>query len=57
MPRCFGDGNPLYERYHDEEWGFPVRDESGLYERLVLVFNGEDDEATTAARATWSASS
>lgn len=36
MPRCFGDGDPLYERYHDEEWGFPVRDERGLYERLVL---------------------
>jgi DNA-3-methyladenine glycosylase I len=34
--RCFGDGNPLYERYHDEEWGFPVRDERGLYERISL---------------------
>ena len=36
MARCFGDGDPLYERYHDEEWGFPVRDERGLFERLVL---------------------
>jgi len=35
-PRCFGDGNPLYEAYHDEEWGFPVRDERGLYERITL---------------------
>ena len=26
------------------------------YERLVLVFNGEDDDATAAARAAWSAS-
>jgi DNA-3-methyladenine glycosylase I len=34
--RCFGDGDPLYERYHDEEWGRPVRDERGLYERLCL---------------------
>jgi DNA-3-methyladenine glycosylase I len=34
--RCFGDGDPLYERYHDEEWGFPVRDERGLYERISL---------------------
>jgi DNA-3-methyladenine glycosylase I len=34
--RCFGDGNPLYERYHDEEWGFPVRDERALYERITL---------------------
>ena len=28
--RCFGDGDPLYERYHDEEWGFPVLDEDSL---------------------------
>jgi DNA-3-methyladenine glycosylase I len=34
--RCFGDGDPLYERYHDEEWGFPVIDERGLFERLSL---------------------
>jgi DNA-3-methyladenine glycosylase I len=34
--RCFGDGDPLYEAYHDEEWGRPVRDERGLYERLCL---------------------
>ena len=34
--RCFGDGDPLYERYHDEEWGFPVRDERGIYERISL---------------------
>jgi DNA-3-methyladenine glycosylase I len=34
--RCFGEGDPLYERYHDEEWGFPVLDERGLFERLSL---------------------
>jgi DNA-3-methyladenine glycosylase I len=34
--RCFGDGDPLYERYHDEEWGFPVREERALYERISL---------------------
>ena len=34
--RCFGDGDPLYERYHDAEWGRPVTDERGLYERLTL---------------------
>ena len=34
--RCFGDGDPLFERYHDEEWGFPVFDERGLFERLTL---------------------
>jgi DNA-3-methyladenine glycosylase I len=36
MTRCFGDGDPLYERYHDEEWGIPVLDERGLYERMTL---------------------
>jgi DNA-3-methyladenine glycosylase I len=34
--RCFGDGDPSYERYHDEEWGRPVRDERGLFERISL---------------------
>jgi hypothetical protein len=28
--RCFGDGDPAFERYHDEEWGFPVLDEHGV---------------------------
>jgi DNA-3-methyladenine glycosylase I len=35
-PRCFGDGDPLMERYHDKEWGFPVLDERGLFERISL---------------------
>ena len=26
----------MFERYHDEEWGFPVLDERGLFERLTL---------------------
>jgi DNA-3-methyladenine glycosylase I len=34
--RCFGDGDPLYERYHDTEWGFPVLDERALFELLSL---------------------
>ncbi|WP_129337251.1 DNA-3-methyladenine glycosylase I [Cellulomonas endophytica] len=34
--RCFGDGDPLYERYHDEEWGVPVHDDTALLERLAL---------------------
>ena len=33
---CFGEGDALYERYHDAEWGRPVRDERGLYEKLCL---------------------
>jgi DNA-3-methyladenine glycosylase I len=27
---------PEYVAYHDEEWGRPVRDDRGLYERLTL---------------------
>jgi DNA-3-methyladenine glycosylase I len=35
--RCWwGASSPEYERYHDEEWGRPVSDDRGLYERLVL---------------------
>lgn len=34
--RCFGDGDPLYETYHDTEWGIPIRDDAALYERLCL---------------------
>lgn len=34
--RCFGDGDPLYAHYHDTEWGRPVIDEHGLFERLSL---------------------
>ena len=34
--RCFGDGDPLYERYHDDEWGRPQTGEQALYERICL---------------------
>lgn len=34
--RCFGTGDPLYERYHDEEWGRPVVGERALFERISL---------------------
>jgi DNA-3-methyladenine glycosylase I len=34
--RCFGEGDPLMERYHDREWGRPVLDERGLFERMSL---------------------
>jgi DNA-3-methyladenine glycosylase I len=36
VTRCFGDGDPLYAAYHDEEWGAPVTDERGLFERVSL---------------------
>ena len=28
--------NPLYVRYHDEEWGVPVHDDRLLFEMLIL---------------------
>jgi DNA-3-methyladenine glycosylase I len=35
--RCWwGASAPDYTGYHDEEWGRPVTDDSGIYERLVL---------------------
>ena len=29
-------GDPLYEAYHDQEWGVPERDSRALWEKLVL---------------------
>ena len=34
--RCFGDGDPLYERYHDSEWGRPQLSERQLFEKVCL---------------------
>lgn len=37
MPRCAWCGDdPLYVRYHDEEWGVPTRDPQLLFEFLLL---------------------
>jgi DNA-3-methyladenine glycosylase I len=35
--RCSWPGaDPLYVRYHDEEWGFPVDDDRRLFEKVCL---------------------
>jgi DNA-3-methyladenine glycosylase I len=35
--RCSWAGDdPLYRRYHDEEWGFPVADDRRLFEKICL---------------------
>ena len=36
--RCFwaNPKNPLYIKYHDEEWGRPVHDDRQLLEQLIL---------------------
>lgn len=36
LVRCFGAGDPLYEEYHDNEWGLPVRGDAAILERIVL---------------------
>jgi DNA-3-methyladenine glycosylase I len=37
LARCAWSGaTPDYMAYHDDEWGRPVRDDDGLYERLTL---------------------
>jgi DNA-3-methyladenine glycosylase I len=37
LARCpWGVSAPEYIAYHDDEWGRPVRDDDGLYERLCL---------------------
>jgi DNA polymerase-3 subunit chi len=35
--------------------GAPVPADAASYQRIVLLFDGEDEEAVTAARAQWSA--
>ena len=37
MHKCgWCEGDDLYEAYHDEEWGVPVRDDATFFEFLIL---------------------
>ena len=36
MPGCWAGDDELLVAYHDTEWGLPVTDERGLFERLSL---------------------
>lgn len=36
---CDAAGDPWHGPYHDEEYGFPVRDDDALFERLCLEIN------------------
>ncbi len=47
-----GNPNKAHVRFLVDGAGLP--DDYALYERVVLVFNGDDDEALATARATWS---
>lgn len=35
----YASGNPIHGPYHDQEYGFPEREESQLFERLILEIN------------------
>jgi DNA-3-methyladenine glycosylase I len=35
----FAPGHPVHGPYHDREYGFPQREESALFERLILEIN------------------
>ena len=37
IPRCWWCGDdPLYVNYHDSEWGFPVKNDKRLFEKICL---------------------
>ena len=37
LARCrWAVGVPIYESYHDEEWGRPVHGDEALFERITL---------------------
>lgn len=36
LARSWGSSDPLLREYYDTEWGMPVRDERGVFERLSL---------------------
>lgn len=36
ITRCWNSKNPLYTKYHDEEWGVPVHNDIKLFEFLTL---------------------
>ena len=47
------DGNPNQAQVRFLVDNAPLPADSGSYQRMVLVFNGDDDDALAAARAAW----
>lgn len=47
------DGNPNGAQVRFLVDNAPLPSDSADYERMVLIFNGDDDDALTAARAAW----
>jgi DNA polymerase-3 subunit chi len=48
------DGNPNAATVRFLVDGAPMPQDAAAYQRIVLVFNGEDDDAVAAARGVWS---
>ncbi len=48
------DGNPNAANVRFLIDGAPVPADAGSYQRIVLVFDGEDEDAVAAARTAWS---
>ena len=48
------DGNPNAATVRFLIDGAPMPADAEAYQRIVLVFNGEDDDAVAAARGAWS---
>jgi len=48
------DGNPNAATVRFLVDGAPMPPDAAAYQRIVLVFNGEDEDAVAAARSTWS---
>jgi DNA-3-methyladenine glycosylase I len=36
LKRCWDTNEPLYIKYHDDEWGVPLHDDKKLFEFLIL---------------------
>jgi DNA-3-methyladenine glycosylase I len=36
VTRCWCQDDPMYQRYHDQEWGRPIADDTALFEKLCL---------------------
>jgi len=48
------DGNPNAATVRFLIDGAPMPEDAATYQRIVLMFNGEDDDAVAAARGIWS---
>lgn len=50
IPNMKGDDQMLHKQYHDEQYGFPIHDDSELFCRLILEINQAGLSWTTILR-------